>query len=100
MKLKQLLLVAVLLIALLAAWMSAAAAASNKEAIAAQKIAEAELEAFKLADLQEGYFPLSENAKQALNNQTMYSYLKAINSVLEGATDGYVAKQVFSGDDR
>ena len=70
------------------------------EAIAAQRIAEAELDAFKSADTQEGYFPLSENAKQAVNNQTMYSYLKAINSVLEGATDGYVAKQVFSGDDR
>ena len=70
------------------------------EAIAAQRIAEAELEALKLADSQEVYFPLSENAKQAVNNQTMYSYLKAINSVFEGATDGYVAKQVFSGDDR
>ena len=70
------------------------------EAIAAQRIAEAELEAFKLADSQEGYFPLSENAKQAVNNQTMYSYLKAINNVLEDMTDGYVAKQVFSGDDR
>ena len=70
------------------------------EAIAAQRIAEAELEAFKLADTQEGYFPLSENAKQAVNNQMMYSYLKAINNVLEEMTDGYVAKQVFSGDDR
>lgn len=70
------------------------------EAIAAQRIAEAELEAFKLADSQEGYFPLSENAKQAVNNQTMYSYLKAINNVLDSMTDGYVAKQVFSGDDR
>ena len=70
------------------------------EALAAQRIAEAELEAFKLADSQEGYFPLSENAKQAVNNQTMYSYLKAINNVLESMTDGYVAKQVFSGDDR
>lgn len=70
------------------------------EAIAAQRIAEAELEAFKLADSQEGYFPLSENAKQAVNNQTMYSYLNAINNVLEDMTDGYVAKQVFSGDDR
>ena len=70
------------------------------EAIAAQKIAEAELEAFKIADSQEGYFPLSENAKQAVNNQTMYSYLNAINNVLDNMTDGYVAKQVFSGDDR
>ena len=70
------------------------------EAIAAQIIAEAELEAFKSADSQEGYFPLSENAKQAVNNQTMYSYLKAINNVLENMSDGYVAKQVFSGDDR
>lgn len=70
------------------------------EAIAAQRIAEAELQAFKLADSQEGYFPLSENAKQALNNQTMYSYLNAINNVLDSMTDGYVAKQVFSGDDR
>ena len=70
------------------------------EAIAAQRIAEAELEAFKLADLQGGYFPLSENAKQAVNNQTMYSYLNAINNVLDNMTDGYVAKQVFSGDDR
>ena len=70
------------------------------EAIAAQRIAEAELEAFKLADSQEGYFPLSENAKQAVNNQTMYSYLKAINNVLDSMSDGYVAKQVFSGDDR
>ena len=70
------------------------------EAIAAQRIAEAELEAFKLADSQEGYFPLSKNAKQALNNQTMYLYLKAINNILDSMTDGYVAKQVFSGDDR
>jgi len=70
------------------------------EAIAAQRIAEAELEAFKLADSREGCFPLSENAKQAVNNQTMYSYLNAINNVLEDMTDGYVAKQVFSGDDR
>jgi len=70
------------------------------EAIAAQRIAEAELEAFKLADSQEVYFPLSENAKQAVNNQTMYSYLNAINNVLDNMTDGYVAKQVFSGDDR
>ena len=70
------------------------------EAIAAQKIAEAELEAYKLADSKEGYFPLSESAKQAVNNQTMYSYLNAINNVLEDMTDGYVAKQVFSGDDR
>lgn len=45
------------------------------EAIAAQRIAEAELEAFKLANSHEGYFPLSENAKQALNNQTMFFYL-------------------------
>ena len=70
------------------------------EAIAAQRIAEAELEAFKLANSHEGYFPLSENAKQALNNQTMFFYLKAINNVLEDMPDGYVAKQVFSGDDR
>ena len=70
------------------------------EAIAAQKIAEAELEAFKIANSQEGYFPLSENAKQAVNNQTMYSYLNAINNVLDDMCDGYVAKQVFSGDDR
>ena len=70
------------------------------EAIAAQRIAEAELEAFKLADSQEDYFPLSENAKQAVNNQTMCSYLKAINNVLDSMNDGYVAKQVFSGDDR
>lgn len=70
------------------------------EAIAAQRIAEAELEAFKSVDSQEGYFPLSENAKQAVNNQTIYSYLKAINNVLEDMSDGYVAKQVFSGDDR
>ena len=70
------------------------------EAIAAQRIAEAELEALKLADSQEGYITLSENAKQALNNQTMYLYLKAINNVLEDMTDGYVARQVFSGDDR
>lgn len=70
------------------------------EAIAAQKIAEAELETLKNADSQEGYFPLSENAKQAVNNQTMYSYLKAINKVLETIPDGYVAKQVFPGDDR
>lgn len=70
------------------------------EAIAAQRIAEAELESFKSADSQEGYLPLSENAKQAVNNQTMYSYLKAINNVLEDMTDGYVAKQIFSGDDR
>ena len=70
------------------------------EAISAQRIAEAELEAYKLADTKEGYFPLSANAKQALNNQTMYSYLKAINNVLGDMNDGYVAKQVFSGDDR
>jgi len=70
------------------------------EAIAAQRIAEAELEAFKSADSQEGYFPLSENAKQAVNNQTMYSYLKAVNKVLDDIPDGYVARQVFSGDDR
>ena len=70
------------------------------EAIASQRIAEAELEAFKSADPREGYFPLSENAKQAVNNQTMYSYLKAINKALEDIPDGYMAKQVFSGDDR
>ena len=70
------------------------------EAIAAQRIAEAELEALKLADSQEVYFPLSENAKQAVNNQTMYSYLKAVNKILDNIPDGYVAKQVFSGDDR
>lgn len=70
------------------------------EAIAAQRIAEAELETLKSADSQEAYFPLSENAKQAVNNQTMYSYLKAINKVLDEMPDGYVAKQIFSGDDR
>ena len=70
------------------------------EAIAAQRIAEAELEAYKSADSQEAYFPLSENAKQAVNNQIMYSYLKAVSKILEEIPDGYVAKQVFSGDDR
>ncbi|MBQ2835876.1 MAG: hypothetical protein IJE68_03480 [Clostridia bacterium] len=70
------------------------------EAIAAQRIAEAELEAYKNAESQEGYFPLTENAKQAVNNQTMYSYLKAVDKILADTPDGYVAKQVFSGDDR
>jgi len=70
------------------------------EAIAAQRIAEAELEAFKNADSREAYFPLTENAKQAVNNQTMYSYLKAVDKILSTTPDGYVAKQVFSGDDR
>jgi len=70
------------------------------EAIAAQRIAEAELEAYKNAKTQEGYFPLTENAKQAVNNQTMYSYLKAVDKILDDIPDGYVAKQVFSGDDR
>ncbi len=70
------------------------------EAIAAQRIAEAELEAYKNAESQEDYFPLTENAKQAVNNQTMYSYLKAVDKILADTPDGYVAKQVFSGDDR
>ena len=70
------------------------------EAIAAQRIAEAELEVYKNAESQEAYFPLTENAKQAVNNQTMYSYLKAVDKILADAPDGYVAKQVFSGDDR
>ena len=71
------------------------------EAIAAQKIAEAELEAYKIAiENQEVYFALTENAKQAVNNQTIYSYLKAVEKILEDIPDGYVAKQVFSGDDR
>ena len=70
------------------------------EAIAAQRIAEAELEVYKNAESQEAYFPLTENAKQAVNNQTMYSYLKAVNKILDDIPDGYVAKQVFSGDDR
>lgn len=71
------------------------------EAIAAQRIAEAELEVYRNAELQqEAYFPLTENAKQAVNNQTMYSYLKAVDKILADTPDGYVAKQVFSGDDR
>ena len=71
------------------------------EAIAAQKIAEAELESYRLSIIKQGdYFPLTENAKQAINNQTIYSYLKAIEKALEDVPDGYVAKQVFSGDDR
>lgn len=70
------------------------------EAIAAQRIAEAELEAYKNAESQEAYFPLTEKAKQAVNNQTMYSYLKAVDKILADTPDGYIAKQVFSGDDR
>lgn len=71
------------------------------EAIAAQKIAEAELEVYKIAiENQEVYFALTDNAKQAVNNQTIYSYLKAVEKILEDIPDGYVAKQVFSGDDR
>ena len=70
------------------------------EAIASQKIAEAELECLRCTILQEHVFVLSNNAKQALNNQTMYSYLKAVDKILEDVPDGYVAKQVFSGDDR
>ena len=71
------------------------------EAIAAQKIAEAELESYKIAiENQEVYFALTDNAKQAVNNQTIYSYLKAVEKMLEDIPDGYVAKQVFSGDDR
>lgn len=70
------------------------------EAIAAQRIAEAELEAYKSADNPSVYFALTDNAKQAVNNQTIYSYLKSIDNLLGNKTDGYVAKQVFSGDDR
>ena len=70
------------------------------EAIAAQRIAEAELEAYKSADNPGAYFALTDNAKQAVNNQTIYSYLKSIDNLLDNKTDGYVAKQVFSGDDR
>ena len=73
------------------------------EAIASQKIAEAELETAILTlknTVPQGYnFALSDNAKQALNNQTIYSYLKAVDKRL-GNTDGYFAKQVCSGDDR
>lgn len=70
------------------------------EAIAAQRIAEAELEAYKSADYPGAYLALTDNAKQAVNNQTIYSYLKSIDNLLGNKTDGYVAKQVFSGDDR
>ena len=70
------------------------------EAIAAQRIAEAELEVYKSSKIQGAYFELTESAKQAVNNQTIYSYLKAVDKILEDVTDGYVAKQVFSGDDR
>ena len=70
------------------------------EAIAAQRIAEAELEVYKNAESQEAYFPLTENAKQAVNNQTMYLYLKAVDKILADTPNGYFAKQVFSGDDR
>lgn len=70
------------------------------EAIAAKKIAEAELECFKANVSQECDFVLSNNAKQALNNQTMYLYLQALDKILAEVPDGYVAKQVFSGDDR
>lgn len=73
------------------------------EAIASQKIAEAELEKAMLVindTISQGdSFALSDNAKQALNNQTIYSYLKAVDKRL-GNTDAYFAKQVFSGDDR
>ena len=67
---------------------------------AAEAIAEAELEAYKSADNPGVYFALTDNAKQAVNNQTIYSYLKSIDNLLDNKTDGYVAKQVFSGDDR
>lgn len=75
------------------------------EAVALQKIAEAELESFKAAIFPEGYtFSLSNNARQALNNQAIYSYLTEVDKLLdsncEGSSDGYFAKQVFSGDDR
>ena len=75
------------------------------EAMALQKIAEAELESFKAVIFPEGHtFSLSNNAKQALNNQAIYSYLTEVDKLLdnscEGSSDGYFAKQVFSGDDR
>ena len=64
----------------------------SAEAIAVQRIAEAEQENHN--------FPLTDNARQAVNNQTMYSYLKEVNKILNDVPDGYFAKQVFSGDDR
>ena len=70
------------------------------EAIAAQKIAEAELQFYKSSNPQGIYSKLTDNAKQAVNNQTIYSYLKSVDKMLDDAIDGYVAKQVFSGDDR
>lgn len=73
------------------------------EANAAQKIAETELaiamSTFKNAVPEGTNFSLSNDAKQALNNQTMLAYLKNVNDQL-GNTDAYFAKQVFSGDDR
>ena len=71
------------------------------EAVAAQRIAEAELESYKVANSQgEIFLGLTENAKQAVNNQAMYSYLKEVDKFLSDIPDGYVAKQIFSGDDR
>ena len=70
------------------------------EAMASQKIAEAELETYKAANPDGHFFALSNNAKQALNNQTIYSFLTEVDKLLDSNSDGYVAKQVFSGDDR
>ena len=70
------------------------------EATASQKIAEAELETYKAANPNGHFFALSNNAKQALNNQTIYSFLTEVDKLLDSNSDGYVAKQVFSGDDR
>lgn len=73
------------------------------EAIASQKIAEAELE--KVMSIVKDTIPigdnlmLSENAKQALNNQTIYSYLKAVDKKLDNV-DGDISRKIFSGDDR